>query len=33
MELFRQADFDLLQGPSVIYKENEARGEKIALRI
>jgi biotin synthase len=23
MELFRQADFDMLQGPSVIYRENE----------
>jgi biotin synthase len=32
-ELFRRADFDMLQGPSVIYRENEARGEKIALRI
>jgi biotin synthase len=33
MELFRQADFDVLQGPSVIYRENKARGRKIALRI
>jgi biotin synthase len=33
MELFRQADFDMLQGPSVIYRENEAQGGEIALRI
>jgi biotin synthase len=33
MELFRQADFDVLQGPSMIYRENEARGGEIALRV
>jgi biotin synthase len=33
IELFRQADFDVLQGPSMIYRENKAQGEKIALRI
>jgi biotin synthase len=33
IELFRQADFDVLHGPSMIYSENKAQGEKIALRI
>jgi biotin synthase len=33
VELFRQADFDMLRGPSVIYREYEARGGEIALRI